>query len=288
MTAMYGAVARRFAADPGVLGYDLLNEPWPGTTWTACAQDLAGCPGLDQSELGAFSAKAVTAIRGAGDHHLILGEPFVLFNFGHPTTSVPVPGGDPNAGLSFHLYTITTGAEPTVLSDAEAWSARTGGVLLNTEWGASQDPAAIHRQAGELDSALLPWLFWSFDGEMVPKLAAPPTGTNVATAAVDALTEAYPLAVAGTPAASSFDPTARTLLFSWSTARPAGGTYPAGTLTTFETPSSLYPAGYTVTGTGFTVTSAACAPTLTVTAQAGASSGSIRITPGGTCPASGG
>ncbi len=33
--AMFSALAKRFAGNPSVLGYDLFNEPWPGNNWGA-------------------------------------------------------------------------------------------------------------------------------------------------------------------------------------------------------------------------------------------------------------
>ena len=62
------------------------------------------------------------------------------------------------------------------------------------------------------------------------------------TAAV--LIEPYPLAVAGTPQALTNDPTSQTLSFTWSTTSVAGGTFPAGTVTTLVVPALAYPSGY--------------------------------------------
>ena len=110
--AMFSAVAKRSPSEPYVLGYDLFNEPWPGTTWSSLPGRPSGCPSLDTGELGPAYAKAALAIRSAGNQHLVFGEPFILFNFGTATTSMPLPGGDTNAGMSFHVYPLapsTTG-----------------------------------------------------------------------------------------------------------------------------------------------------------------------------------
>jgi endoglycosylceramidase len=281
--SMLGALAKRFAGEPYVLGYDLFNEPWPGTTWNACL-DATGCASLEEGELGPVYAKAVKAIRSAGDHHLILGEPFVTFNYGGSPTFIPVPGEDPNAGMSFHVYPLTLGQVPDVIDYALAWSKKTGGVLLNTEWGATTTGSSITLQTGDLDSALVPWIFWSYCCEVVSSLTEPPSGPNLVSTTVDALVEPYPLAVAGTPQKLTYDPSTRTLSFTWSTARPGGGDFASGTVTSFEVPSRVYPGGYRASVSPGSVTSTPCAPILGVVAEAGAMAVSVEVTPGGSCP----
>jgi endoglycosylceramidase len=282
--AMFAAVAQQFATEPYVLGYDLFNEPWPGTTWNDCLNDANGCPTLDQGELGPVYAKAVAAIRAAGDQHVIFGEPFVLFNFGVSTTSLPVPGADSNAGMSFHVYPFVPSGAPAVITNAIAWSSATGGALLNTEWGASTDVSLLTDESLDLDSALVPWIFWSFCCELVPSLQAAPGGTNLVASTASVLVQPYPLAVAGTPQALTLDPTSQTMTFTWSTARAGGGTFAPGATTSFEAPALTYPSGYTATVTGGSVTSAPCAPLLTVDAEPGAATVTVAIAPGGSCP----
>ena len=46
-------VAERFAGQDGILGYDLINEPWPGTGWQQCI-NTAGCPAFDQGKFADF------------------------------------------------------------------------------------------------------------------------------------------------------------------------------------------------------------------------------------------
>ncbi len=283
--AMFSALAATLAPQPFVLGYDLFNEPWPGNTWKACLEDANGCPSLDKGELGPAYAKAVRAIRAAGDEHLVFGEPFNLFNFGVSTTSMPVPGDDDLAGMAFHVYPLSTAQAPDVIQNAVAWSASAGGALLNTEWGATTQSATLVSESVALDTALTPWIFWSFCCEVVPSLDGAPGGSNLVSSTAAALVQPYPLAVAGTPQAFDIDPTARTLSFTWSTKRPGGGAYPAGTVTTFEVPALAYPDGYSVKVTHGEVTSERCAPLLTVEAAALASSVTVALTPGGGCGA---
>jgi len=91
--------------------------------------------------------------------------------------------------------------------------------------------------------------------------------------------------VAGTPQTFTADPSSSTLSFSFSTARPGGGTYPTGTLTTFEMPALTFPQGYTVDVTNAWVTSAPCAPLLTVIAKPDAATVTVDTRPGGGCAA---
>jgi endoglycosylceramidase len=129
----------------------------------------------------------------------------------------------------------------------------------------------------------MPWIFWSFCCELVPSLQDAPGGTNLVASTASVLVQPYPLAVAGTPQELTVDPTASTMSFTWSTAAPGGTTYPTGTLSTFEAPALTYPNGYTATVTNGWITSAPCAPLLTVIAKPGASTVSVDVQPGGSC-----
>jgi endoglycosylceramidase len=280
--AMWSAVAGVFAKNESVLGYDLFNEPWPGTTYGPCT-NASGCASLDRGELGPAYAKAVKAIRAAGDRHVVFGEPFVLFNYGSSATHMPLPGGDSNTGMSFHVYPLIESQAPVGLEYAVSWSSETGGALLNTEWGATTDTTTVAQEAAAFDARLMPWIFWSFCCEVVASFSEPPTGKNLVAGVAAALVRPYPLAVAGTPERLSFDPTNRTLSFTWFTARAGGGTLPLGTQTTFEVPSLVYPHGYTVTASHGSVSSKRCSPLLTVEADRGATSVEVTVVPGGKC-----
>jgi endoglycosylceramidase len=282
---IFGALARRFGHNPWVLGYDVYNEPWPGTTWEPCLSAPDGCPGLDRHGLGLLDAKVERAIRRYDHRHLIFVEPYVLFNFGLAPTSVPLPGGDPGSGLSFHMYTASPAQEEPVLDYARAWSDRTGGALLATEWGALTDPTAITREANEMDGALMPWMYWSFDQGFVRDLREPPVGDNLDASLVAAIVRPHPLAVAGTPTTFAYDQATRTLDFAWRpgrVGRPQPGSGNVG-VTSFDLPPSVYPEGYTAVVLDGRVTSPPCAPLLTIAGRSAPATASVRIVPGGGC-----
>jgi endoglycosylceramidase len=280
VATMFGALAQRFGHNPWVLGYDVFNEPWPGTEWSSCLTPPDGCSDLDRRELDPLYAKVTKAVRAHDPDGLVLGEPFVLFNFGSAGTAMARPGGDPASGMSFHMYTVDPAQEPQVVANALDWSTRTGGALLDTEWGATTDPAAITRQADVLDRAMIPWMYWAYDVGVPSGTASP--GASFTPAVVPFVARPHPVAVAGTPTAFAYDAAARVLDFSWDATRASGeGRFPPGAVTSISTPAVAYPDGYSVEVTGAKVTSAPCAATLTLTRLPAARTVSVRVTSGG-------
>ena len=85
--AAWARVARSFKRDRGVLGYDLLNEPWPGTAFGGC-RNTAGCPAFDKGSLAPFYRRVLRRIRGVDRKHVVFYEPQVFFNTG-ADTSIP-------------------------------------------------------------------------------------------------------------------------------------------------------------------------------------------------------
>jgi hypothetical protein len=245
-------VAAAFAGRLRVAGYDIFNEPWPGSRWPSCANP-EGCPpgGFDQTDLTAFSNRIIAGIRRADRAHLAFYEPNLQFDVGAATRHGRT--GDPNVGMSFHNYCL--GAAPGlphapdpaglcrnvgergVFENAEQHSAETGAALLMTEFGDTED-AQIHRRMAELaDEFMVGWTQWAYigsaGGQLLRDPAKPPRGDNVGQEMLAALVRPYPQVVAGTPQRVGFDSDARRFELVFATRLPDGRAARAGTTEVF-------------------------------------------------------
>lgn len=272
------ASALRF--DPYVLGWEPMNEPWPGTDWQTC---VTGCADIEARTLVPFYEKFTAAVRGAGANQMILPEPFVLFNFGGASTDLPA-FGTPQNGLAVHDYPLSPDKDADVIAHALDAVNRNGDALLVTEFGATLDPAALRHNVDLYASTLVPWLEWAYNEGVIGTFAQPAGWDNLASR--DAFLEMdrpYAVMVAGTPTAEAYAADTSVYTATWSPVTPDGRHMNDTKPTSIWVPSAHYPHGYTVSITGGTVTSPPCAPYLTVRNQRGASSVSVSVSPGGTC-----
>ncbi|MFN8643529.1 MAG: cellulase family glycosylhydrolase [Candidatus Binatia bacterium] len=272
------AVATRFAGEPRVLGTELINEPFPGAEWMACALQASGCPDLEQARLVPFYRRGAAAARAVAPRQLVFVEPFVLFNFGRADTSLP--GDDGGLVLSFHSYALDAAGEESVIARAVAAAERDRRPLLCTEFGASIDPVVLERLTAGMERGLVPWMFWAYDESIVGDLGRPAGPDNLRSPdALAALVRPYPIATAGTPTRIAFDRAARRWQLEYDTAGPDGATYPSAVVTLVSVPVRQYPDGYAVTVAGAAVTSAPNAPLLTLRALPGTAHVSVEIVP---------
>jgi len=293
-------VAAHLRHQPGLLGYEILNEPWPGSVFRSCLNPATGCPAFDKGPLSAYYRRMATALRAADPVHMIWYEPLVTFNFGTPTSVTP-PGGH-LIGFAFHDYKLCTRLIPTapcgrqdalVISHALAQSAATGNALLETEFGATTNTAQIAGQLSLYDQNMISWMFWSYPLDIDPPAPGgsllPPTPGNLNQPVVNVLTRPYPQLVSGTPTAWNFDPGTDIFTLQYSTARADGaGTFAPGAVTQIAVPARVYPHGYRVTvGGGVVIPSPDLPGILLVGACRGASTVTVTVSPGTQGPGAG-
>lgn len=271
--AMFAHVAQRFADQPYVLGYDMINEPWPSWGYPSCL--LKGCPEFQDDVLAPFEAKAMNAIRRVDGKHLLFFEPPLTNDFG-PPNYVPNPTGDPQAGLSFHDYCfgkvdtcITNGLGRAVADDV-------AGVV--TEFGATTNAARLTTLTDRFDTNMASWIFWSQPQEQTPRHPQqPPTGPNLMNPAI---VRPYPQAIAGTPQEWNFDSTTGTFTLTYSTSDIGSGRpFAAGARTEVYLPQSIYPRGYQVESQGAEVVSSPDARVLLLTTGPGRHTVQVTVTP---------
>ena len=278
--AAWAHVATRFASAKHTVGFDLMNEPWPGTAFATCAV-LTGCPGFDNNTLAPFYRSLTAAIRKTDRQKLLWYEPNVVFNFG-ADTNIPQLG-DPSLGMSFHVYCLaglvagTAGLgcpaiDERVFQNADKHAQATGDALMLSEFGATDDLDSIRQDVEQADRHMVSWEYWHYCECLDPTTSGtghqaividpnqPPTGSNVKQSKLDVLSEPYPQVVAGTPTGYGFDPSTRRFTLTYSTKGPTGKKFARRlhrrhsrkrSKTKFRqtqifVPPDHYPAGYTV------------------------------------------
>lgn len=266
---MWRKVAMEFRDDPLVFGYDVLNEPFPGSTYLTCVDPLIGCVAQDR-RLEAFQHYVGRAIRAVDPNTTIFYEPYVPADFG-AASSMKNPIGA-NAAYSFHSYCILGGpgtppvpgsgpicsiAEKIPFTHADRRRDHGMGAPMLSEFGASTDPILLDRVADAADAQMMSWQQWTWWGEdpsadrasesLLVDPTKPPRGSNVHQDRLNALTRAYPRAIAGTPESWSYDATTRTFALSYTTTRVGEGhRFPAGATSVIFVPRHHFPDGFDV------------------------------------------
>lgn len=270
---MWKVVAREFRDDRLVFGYDLINEPFPGSDYLGCVDPLIGCVQQD-AELEAFQRQVARAIRQVDPHTTIYYEPWVTYDFGSHS-SVGNPVGE-NAAFSYHAYCLLGGpGTPPIpgseipcdqLEDiplakaAQRRDAHLGAPMLS-EFGAIADTALLDRVADAADAHMSSWQQWAWWNEdpsstrpdeiLVLDPAEPPRGDNLHRDRLGALTRAYPQVIAGTPTSWSYDASTRTFSLDYDTRRADGaGRFQAGATSTVFVPRRYFPRGIQIVQLG--------------------------------------
>ena len=157
----WASVAKSFAGDPAVAGYDLFNEP----NW---GSDVAS----SGAKLGAFYQRAITAIRaaenaGGGFSHIVFFEPVVVF----PSAGTLPPASevtDPNLVFAPHNYhgSIDPGTVEQGFADDLAAAKSYGTTMWIGEFGwFGTDAAAtagVTAFAAAQDTAMVGGTWWQW------------------------------------------------------------------------------------------------------------------------------
>ncbi len=290
--ALWAHVAARLRRAHGVLGYDLLNEPHPGSREQECAS-LSGCPAFDRDVLTPFYRRVIAAIRAVDPERLVLYEPQVIANQGAASAIGPL--GDPRAVFAPHLYCSPVSGspscaerEPHALDNATRQAQRGGDGLFLGEFGATDDIATIARVVGMADVRMLSWTHWAYWNQdpccarshegLVRTLTQPPGGDNVKADKLAELARPYPRATAGTPLSFEWDREHRTFEARWSTSRVDGaGRFGTKGITELVLPPSAFPGGFRAVVDGGRIMGSKRSRRLKIVARRGAETVSVAV-----------
>lgn len=288
---MMQLLADRFKDNPAVLGYEIMNEPLPGSQ---TLPTIFGSSHFEAQQLTPFYDQVAAAIRSVDPTTPIFYEPQMLATAGLP---IQLGGVDTsNTVLSFHDYCYVDlgplGCLPDVsgvLNNAVSYADSHDIPAFMSEFGSTSNQSWLDAMLRPADQQMVSWTEWVYGGpqqsgvgldgspaSLVNDPAQPPVGDNVNEGNLLALTRPYPQLVAGTPTSWSFDNGA--FQFSYSTDRADGtGAFAAGSQTTISVPTVQFPAGYHVTVTGGEVVSAPNAPVLIIASDSGATTVTVSV-----------
>jgi len=242
---------------PAVIGYDLFNEPSPGSAFDALelgrpANEDGRSAHFDRERLGAFYQRVIDRIREVDADTYVFYEP----RYGFPSAGAPsyLPAlNDPRAGepqlvLAPHLYSLSLEAthayapsDSTVL-DWEASrsleAAEAGTPVVLGEWGLDWSTEGADRFGDDVtsmaDRMMVGWAYWSYDpgswGFWDP-------ATLRESPSIAQLVRPYPRRVAGDPTSFSWDEAAGVFELSWRGARDVTAA------TEIYLPSRVFPDG---------------------------------------------
>jgi endoglycosylceramidase len=240
-----------------VLGYEIVNEPFPGKDYISCGAP-SGCRRSD-AELTSFYRKVDRAIRSVDRRTLVFYEPYVTYNFGY-VDHVGVLK-DRRAVFAWHDYCLI-GSSPcssnrTTMQNAHDRAARTHQGSFMTEYGATTSRKGLESMVSLADRYMVPWTEWAYctcgdptgvaNEGMVFNPRKPKTRSNLRMSIVRSLVEPYPQLVAGTPLSWSFERSTKTFKLSYRARKASGkGRFAAGSITEIAIPSRVFSHGYSV------------------------------------------
>ncbi|KAI8915103.1 glycoside hydrolase superfamily [Entophlyctis helioformis] len=165
--AYWQHVATEFRDEPNLLGYEIMNEPWPGNHWR---NPFLLLPGIaSQTTLYEMDGRIAAAIRSVHPSAIVYfeGATWDLYN-----RAPSVPGGPDYANktvLSYHYYRPPAiGTPEDTFRRRKVDARRLGCGLFMTEfemWWGSGSPASISQIWGTVraaDAFQQSWMGWSY------------------------------------------------------------------------------------------------------------------------------
>lgn len=223
--AMWQAVVLRFKDHPAVIGYDIINEPHPGSDFDAAEavgidSPDSPSPEFDKNKLQPFYQRMINAIREVDQEHWIAFEP----RYGAPGNGSPSfftglddpREGHPRLMYAPHLYSVglenNQNYNPEIDHTVDKWEEHRGneGQTLGTslmlgEWGLHPEwtnARLFMREVLEMSDRLMAgWAYWAFD----PGGWSWVDSDRSERVTVNDIVRVYPQAIAGLPKSFHFD-----------------------------------------------------------------------------------
>jgi len=265
--------AARFAKHPGVLGYDVINEPFPGSQvdiaeilFRRTQEGVGKSQTFDEGEFAQFYQRMIDAIRKDDPDKWIFFEP----RYGAPANGMGswIPRlrdprtGTPHLVYAPHLYSVPFEAnesyDPVGDEIFTLWEARRNEELAVLDcplwigewgfaWGWPNAQTYGARILAMADRRMEGWAYWSWDPGTPGSWSLYDRG-DATTGRPAGLTPAgitvvrpYPRAIAGEPVSFGFDPATRTFQLSF---RDQPGA--TGPTEIFVPRARLYPTSITI------------------------------------------
>ncbi|MFG1793370.1 cellulase family glycosylhydrolase [Nocardia sp. NPDC049149] len=262
------ALAAKVKGRAGVLGIELMNEPWPGSSFLSCFPN--GCPRFDAKYQAAMQ-KLTDAVRARNADIPVFWEPNVTWNETMPTNlgkNPPITSPDivfaphdyciPSQlaiylGLPEELRGVCPVQQDKTWGNIDAFTRRTGIPTLITEFG-DGDATVLRNTLARADERFIGWQYWHYASSFGPNGPKPDPFLGIIGRD---LVRTYPRATAGTPDRMFFDPANGDFAYRYvprTTSAP----------TEIYVSDLHYPNGYQVRVEGGTVTSPPGARVVTV------------------------
>lgn len=287
-----GALAAKMRDRAGVLGLELMNEPWPGSPFLTCFPN--GCPRFDTKYQAAMQ-KLTDAVRARNAEIPVYWEPNVTWNETMPShlgKNPPITSRDivfaphdyciPSQlaiylGLPEQLRGLCPAQQDKTWANIDSFTQRTGIPTLITEFG-DGDATVLRNTLVRADERFIGWQYWHYTSRFGQ--SGPQPDPFLGDIGRD-LVRTYPRATAGTPGRLVFDPANGDFAYRY-TPKPLSAP------TEIYVSDLHYPNGYEIRVDGGTVTSAPGARIVTI-ASLGATPVSVYInrpgSPGAKLPA---